>query len=77
MALVLGAVTVGLQSGWLPGTSEVAPAAPAEAGEGAVPTHIYAVPERLESRGENDAWPDPREDVSAVTRASAGYVTTA
>jgi hypothetical protein len=76
VALVLGAVTVGVQSGWLTGPSEVAPAAPEEAGDGAVPEHVYAVPERLEGRGENDAFSHPREDVSVVTRASAGYVTT-
>ena len=75
-ALVLGSVTVGLQPGWLPGTSEVVPAAPEEAGEGAVPTHIHAVPERLEQWREDETWSDPREDVSVVTRASAGYVTT-
>ena len=74
-ALVLGAVTVGLQPDWLAGRSEVAPAASVEAGEGAVPDHVYAVPDRLEQRREDDSWSTPRESVSAVARASAGYVT--
>ena len=72
--LVLGAVTVGLQPDWLPGTSRSAPAAPDAAGAGAVPEHVYAVPDRLEQRREDDTWSTPREDVSVVRRASAGYV---
>jgi hypothetical protein len=76
LALILAVVTVGLQPGWLPGSSEVAPAAPREAGAGAVPAHVYTVPERLEGRGQDGAFSHPREDVSVVTRASAGYVTT-
>lgn len=75
LALLLGAVTVGLPGGWLPGRSDVAPAAPEDAGSGAVPEHVYAVPDGLEQRREDDRWSDPREDVSVVRRASAGYVT--
>ena len=66
LALLLGVVTVGLQPDWLPGRSEVAPTAPVAAGEGAVPHHVYAVPDRLEQRREDDIWSTPRENVSAV-----------
>lgn len=76
LALLLGAVTVGLQAEWISGTPQLPPVAapPAEAGEGAVPARIYDVPEDLERRTESGAWSHPREEVSVVTRASAAYV---
>jgi hypothetical protein len=76
VALLLGAVTLGLQAGWLPGGSEVAPAASVEAGSGAVPKHVYAVPDRLDRLDSSGGWSHPREPLSVVRRASAGYVTT-
>lgn len=75
LVLLLGAVTIGLRPGWLPGRSEVAPAGRGEVGSGAVPEHVYAVPDNLEDRHEDDSWSTPRQNVSAVRRASAGYVT--
>jgi hypothetical protein len=72
--LVLGAVTLGLQGG-LPSGRPAGPAAPERAGAGAVPDHVYAVPDRLDQRREDNTWSTPREPLATVERASVGYVT--
>jgi hypothetical protein len=71
--LVLGALVLGAQP-WRAATRGTADPATGGTGRGAVPSHISAVPERLERRDADGAWSPPREPATVVRRASVGYV---
>ncbi len=74
--LVLGLVAGVLQPGWLP-HAVVLPAGTSASGDGAVPEHIYDVPESVDAQRGDGSRVTPLEPVAnlAGTRASAAFVT--